>query len=195
MPVPPSDTRIPGGFDLLQQCLPCGDGLTTGPLPCQYLPVAAESDQQAPACDPDPIDEDRMMNLRCWWQARFQLPAPGRLAAECAARRGPVDLGLGVLADQPTHEPCQLLPLSHVRAATDARGPARRAPPPLGPRGRLTVLDQPGPAYQTRGRIRGKVHEQASQTMTIPGLPRNHAVRSRTHPHVLAYNPHFTHFE
>lgn len=88
----------------------------------------------------------------------LQIPAPYRLVAERSAASA-FHLGLGVLADQPGQESTKLLSPGHVGSSSHRRGSAGPATPPLGASRRPTVLHQRITAYQTRRRIRGKVHE------------------------------------
>lgn len=68
------------------------------------MPRVGQCDQQAPRADPDPVDEDGVMNLAGDGHSRVQLPVPRGLVAEGPAGTA-VEVGLGALSDQPGQEP------------------------------------------------------------------------------------------
>ena len=144
--------------DLFEQGLPGGGGLPRAPLPGDHVSGVTQRDQQTPRPDPDPIDEDRIVDFAGDRHPRSQGPAPGCLVTERSSGAA-VDLGLRVLAGQPGQEAAQLLPAGHIGSSPDGRCPAGPAPPPLRSCRGLPVPHERIAAYQTRRRVRGKVHE------------------------------------
>lgn len=117
--------------DLLQQGRPGGGRFSRAPLPGQYLQSLGDGNEQAPGADPDPIDQDLMVNRLDRPEARLDGPAPGGAVTQGSAGRSALGFGLRLLADQPGQELDQLVSAGHVAAFADAGGPAVRAPPPL----------------------------------------------------------------
>lgn len=88
------------GRDPFEQCPPRGGGFLATPLPGEDLLLVGDGDQEAPAADVDPVDEDLVVMPFDRAERGFKVPAPRRPVAEGAACAA-VEFRLGVFACQP----------------------------------------------------------------------------------------------